>query len=240
MADTFVMELDAPIPGFDLVKPWMPKVNVGGNASGQTWALQAIIKKEISTRRGGSRSLKLLDQHRLEASIPSTAHRGLRMLCANEALGLDIDCPVDTSAGQFACVRVSNIRLDIGVLPLLVKPILLKLVNPEANNGLDKMLDWGMFDILAVPLSILAERIPGISDVAGRDINLLDIAEAYFGKECGAPVVRVLIQIWKGELSINTCICRRKLDTSHRAIYNRVEHTSGTLPKCRRRRNLAC
>ena len=35
------------------------------------------------------------------------------MLCADEVVNLDIDCPVDIEAGEFACVRISNIRLDI-------------------------------------------------------------------------------------------------------------------------------
>lgn len=193
MADTFTMEMDAPIPGFDLVKPWMPKVNVGGDSGGDTFALQAIVKKEISTRRGDAsrrRSLQPLDRHRLEASIPPSAHRALRMLCANAALGLDIVCPVNTAAGEFACARISNVRLDIGAIPDLVNPILRKLVNPPENNAI--------FDIVAVPLSILDERIPGISDVAGTKINLLDIAETFLGKECGAPTLRIVLSIWRG------------------------------------------
>lgn len=117
VVDTFKMELDMPIPGFELVKPWMPAVNVGGDSSAQTTALEAVVKKEVSTRRQSGYAtrrrslLQLLDERRLRASIPSTAHKGLRMLCAEEALGgLQIDCPVDIAAGEFACARISNVR----------------------------------------------------------------------------------------------------------------------------------
>jgi hypothetical protein len=51
---------------------------------------------------------------------------------------------------------------------------------------------------MAIPMLILDFRIPGLSDVAGVKINLLDIAETFFGKECGAPVVRVVLGIYRG------------------------------------------
>lgn len=35
------------------------------------------------------------------------------MLCADEVVNLDIDCPVDIEAGEYACVKISNVRLDI-------------------------------------------------------------------------------------------------------------------------------
>lgn len=116
------------------------------------------------------------------------------MLCANEALGMDIDCPVNNDAGELFCAKISNVRLDIGPIPKLVEPILRKLVNPPDNNA--------MFDIIAVPLSILDLRIPGLSDVAGTKINLLDIAETFLGKECGAPTVRIVLGIWRGMQSL--------------------------------------
>ena len=105
------------IDGFDIVQPWIPKVNIGGDSGNQTTALQAIVKKEVSTRRGTRKRTRSLlqsrDRHRLEDSIPSNAHRGLRMLCAEEVTQLNVDCPVDIAAGEYACVRISDIRLDI-------------------------------------------------------------------------------------------------------------------------------
>ena len=43
----FVAELDIPIPGLDEVQPWIPKLNVGGDSSGENTALQ------VSLLRGG-------------------------------------------------------------------------------------------------------------------------------------------------------------------------------------------
>jgi hypothetical protein len=121
------VEMDVPIADLNVVKPWVPKLNIGKEASTKalqasnitmlgmqynvfgltfvciTWSLtqQAIIKKEVSSARN-RRSLKEPDQRRLELSIPTTAHRGLRMLCSEELLDLHIDCPVDTAANEFA------------------------------------------------------------------------------------------------------------------------------------------
>ena len=104
-----------------------------------------------------------MDRRRLEASIPSTSHRGLRMLCTNEVVNLDISCPVNTTAGEFACVKLSDIRLDITKIQELVEPILRKLVNPPDDNG--------SFDEVAKPLEKLDERIPGLSDIADVSIS---------------------------------------------------------------------
>ena len=45
--DDFSAELDLPIPGFDVVKPWMPKLNIGGDSTEQTTALQVSYYKAI-------------------------------------------------------------------------------------------------------------------------------------------------------------------------------------------------
>ena len=87
------------------------------------------------------------------------------MLCANEIL--DIDCPVDTSAGEFACVKISDVRVDLGKLQEMIQPVLEKLVNPPEDDGL--------FDEIIIPLLFTDERIPGISDIAGVSRRLLDV-----------------------------------------------------------------
>lgn len=76
-------------------------------------------------------------------------------MCASE---VDIDCPVDTAAGEFACVRLSNIRLDMTKIQEMLKPILKRLVNPPKNDG--------YFDQIASPLEQLEKRLVGISDIA--------------------------------------------------------------------------
>ena len=148
IVDDFSAELDLPIPGFDDVRPWIPKVNIGGDTEEQTTALQALVKKEVSSRRETSTSnaptptpkptpkptarrslIQPMDRHRLTASIPTSAHRALRMLCSDEVVSLDIDCPIDITAGEYACVRISNIRLDITKIQEMVEPILNKFVS---------------------------------------------------------------------------------------------------------------
>ena len=118
-----------------------------------------MIKKEFSTRRGSSRRslLGTFDRRRLEASIPSSAHRGLRMLCSREVLNLDIDCPVDTAEGEYSCVRISNVRLDVNKIQELVEPIVRKLVNPPDNDEI--------FDKIAEYLLYLDMNIPGLDYV---------------------------------------------------------------------------
>lgn len=54
------------------------------------------------------------------------------MLCTDEIL--DIDCPVDTAAGEFACVKISDVRVDLGQIQEMIEPVLTKLVN---SNGED-------------------------------------------------------------------------------------------------------
>lgn len=87
------------------------------------------------------------------------------MLCADQVLNLNFDCPIDTSKGEFACVRINDIRLDINKIKDLVEPILRKIVNPPADNG--------YFDLIAVPASYLDARIPGISDISGVSFSPL-------------------------------------------------------------------
>ena len=41
----FIAELDVPVPGLESAKPWIPKLNVGGDSDGNiTTALQVSLK----------------------------------------------------------------------------------------------------------------------------------------------------------------------------------------------------
>jgi hypothetical protein len=203
-----------PLTAFAEVKPWIPKLNIGGIGNPEIKAiqaskeaisntsimavesnimdfcilLQAIVKKEISSARNKNRSLKTLDRLRLENSIPLTAHRGLRMLCADELLSLQIDCPVNVAANEFACAKLADIRLDITNIQAMIEPILRELVNSNED---------GLFDQVGVPLLELEKRIPGISDIAGKTITLLDIAEVLVGKQSGVDKVRLVLKIYR-------------------------------------------
>ena len=48
----------------------------------------------------------------------------------------------------------------------------------------------------------LEERIPGVSDIAGKTITLLDIAEALWGPSSGADTVRLILSIWRAMRTI--------------------------------------
>ena len=188
VADTANVTLDA--PGFDAVKPWLPQLNLGSNT---TNGIEALIKVEVgisssSDRRG--RSMLEADRRRLDESIPHDAHRGLRMLrsdCNDDLLegfppqGPPLNCTVDTAANEYFCARMGVIRLDLNKLQDLVEPILLELVNDEKT---------GSFDKIARPLQELDEPLPGISDLAGKTITILDIAELLIGPKSGADTVR--------------------------------------------------
>lgn len=144
------------------------------------------MKKDGSSDK--RRSLKALDRRRLANMIPDHAHRGLRMLCADEVLDLQIDCPVNITAGQFACVKLNDIRLDIGSLKELVDQVLGEMVNSE---------NTGYFDQVGRPLSALDERIGGISDVADRDVTVLDFADILVGPGSGVESVRTIVKVYK-------------------------------------------
>lgn len=112
--DEAYMGLDVPIPGLEEVKAWIPSLNMGTNSS--IYAVQAIVKKELAvstTSKKRGRRMKEIDRRRLEGSIPPDAHRGLRMLSCPDPITLGIDCDVNTTAGEFACAKLSEIRLDV-------------------------------------------------------------------------------------------------------------------------------
>lgn len=161
--------------------------------------IEAIIKKEVGIAKTSSsrgRSLLEADRRRLDESIPHDAHRGLRMLssdCSQGLLDLDIDCVVDTSANEFFCAQMLDIRLDANKLVELVEPIVGELVNDD---------NTGTFDKVAQPLLELEKRLPGVSDIAGRTVTLLDVAEIFVGTKSGAPTVRAVLNIYRGLKSL--------------------------------------
>ena len=63
-----------------------------------------------------------------------------------------------------ACARMNDIRLNIGKIQDMIKPILEKLVNDDKD---------GLFDQVAVPLKQLVTPLPGISDMTGQDVTFL-------------------------------------------------------------------
>jgi hypothetical protein len=96
---------------------------------------KAIVKKEVSTTTTSisrGRSIKEADRRRLTDSIPLDAHRGLRMLCADELIETEIIC--DLGQTEFACANMTDIRLDVTKLQGLVNPIIGFLVNEDGSK----------------------------------------------------------------------------------------------------------
>ena len=111
------------------------------------------------------------------------------MLRSEELLDLDITCEVNTTAGEFFCARVNEIRLDVTALVDLVEPILDKFVNAEED---------GILDRVAIPILPLEEPIPGLSDLAGEDIAILDIAEIFQPQNSGVKTARTFLKFYRG------------------------------------------
>lgn len=146
----------------DVADKFIPKLVIGG--------IDAIVKKEIkigSTSARMGREMKAVDRLRLESSIASDSHRALRMLtgCGDDVLpdGFDPSCEVDMKG--FACAKLSQISIDAGGLKELVEKTLGKLVVPKYK---ERGLNPGFFDEIAQPLLVLDDRLPGISDLAGK------------------------------------------------------------------------
>ena len=177
--DDATMALEIPSESFTEINKWIPKLNIG--LSPGVNAVDAIVKKTITVGSPTpSPSSRRLDQtthtptsrtivgglyeadlRRLERTIPSDAHRALRMLCEDTVLpdGFDpeANCPVEE--GGFACARLADIRLDANKIVELVEPILKKIV-----NGKD-----GAFDEIIIPMLFLNDPVPGVSELTGKE-----------------------------------------------------------------------
>lgn len=102
-------------------------------------------------------------------------------------------CPVDLEAGVTFCGKVTDIMLDMEELRNLVIPIVKKFIR------VDKAEKKGFLDEVIDPqLLVLDQRLPGISDIMGKKITVLDIAEAFLGKKSGTYT-----------MTITSVICRQ-------------------------------
>ena len=76
----------------------------------------------------------------------------------------------------------------------MIEPILSKVAN--GNTGL--------FDTPAGSLSFLGERLPGISDIAGKSITILDVAEIFVGKRSGVDTTRKMLEVYHSVIRLKT------------------------------------
>ena len=167
------------------LQPWIPSLDVG--------RIEAVVGKSVSissTSRRRGRAMSEVSRRRLESWIPEDAHRGLKMLRQRELLiNVEEVCGVESDSGGIsACATMSEIGLNLGRITTMIEPILGKLVN--AN-------DDGPFDQVAIPLLELDKRLPGVSDLAGKTITFLDIAEIYVGPKSGVDSARLLLTIYR-------------------------------------------
>ncbi len=201
---------------------FIPKLVIGG--------IDAIVKKEItinSTSKRRGRKMKDADRRKLESSIPLDSHRALRMLssCAEDVFPEGFDPSCNLSEDGFACAKLTEIAIDADGIEELVDNTLGKLVVPNyKENGLAP----GYFDEIAQPLLVLDDRLPGISDLAGKRwvfyyididvvrfvyvilnpllppfhrISILDIAELSPKAAKTVTTVRKVISLYKGIVS---------------------------------------
>jgi hypothetical protein len=141
---------------------FIPKLVIGG--------IDAIVQKEISigaTSKRRGRKMKDADRRKLESSIAPDSHRALRMLsgCVDDVLPDGFGPTCEVVEGGFACAKLTEIAIDADGIEELVDNTLGKLVVP---NYKESGLDPGYFDEIAQPLLILDDRLPGISDLAGK------------------------------------------------------------------------
>lgn len=95
-------------------------------------------------------------------------------------------CPVNVEVEDI-CARVLNVQFSFEKIAEAVDPIVGKFVNGEN----------GYLDVIVKPFEKIREPLPGISQVAGRDITVIDIAEVFVGKEkSGSDTVRTIFKIY--------------------------------------------
>lgn len=183
--DKFIASIDTDDPA---VGKWIPKLS---------GSIEAIAKKEIpspatSGRRG--RRMKEIDVAKLDSMAISSGHRALRMLESSSDLIPTVD-NCDIASGELFCVNVTNIELDIGEVKNQIEPILEKFINDDED---------GIFDEAMKPLLELNKPLPVISDIADKEVSLLDAAEIFV--PAAAPAVasaRAVIDFYRSAQSVS-------------------------------------
>lgn len=79
--------------------------------------------------------------------------------------------------------KITNVFLDLQKAKMFV------------GSVISRVTDY--LDEVMTPLGELNERLPGVSDVAGKDITVLDFAEVFIGEKSGVQTVRTVIKIYE-------------------------------------------
>lgn len=197
------LEIEQGVISLDLdesVNKYIPRLNFGVAAH---FRKELVLKESANvTDAVGSRRLLHVGNRRLVGKIhEGSDHPALPLLrslgeCGNEAdanrvADKDFEfkkCPAD-GIEKIACVVLTNITLQADGIKELVEPIVNEFVNVEKD---------GLLDEIVRPLEPLREPIPGVSEITGKAVSVLDIAEAFDGAGSGVQTVRTMFKIYDG------------------------------------------
>ena len=76
------------------------------------------------------------------------------------------------ATGETFCAKLINLSLNMEKIADLIKPVL---------NDITNAVKDGFLDDIVGPLIPLNEPLPGVSDILGRDISVLDVAQVSSG-----------------------------------------------------------
>jgi hypothetical protein len=97
------------------------------------------------------------------------------------------ECPV--TGNSSLCAKIVNLGLDLGGVKMLVSNILDALVSRDLDGS-------GFLELVAEPFITLNEPLPGVSDIANKDITILTVAEIYRGAASGVATVKKILEIY--------------------------------------------
>lgn len=184
------------VQGLGTAGNFIPKLvtNFIVQARATTETRRRKLSREGEGRRLIGRSLKSKAIFKEHANRTTRKHAARilhaladRDLECTTALDLDPECPLD--GGSF-CMRLLDLSLDASSLAALVNPVIKEIRE--------------VTDPIGEPLLDLIEPIPGVSDIAGRDVTVLDIAEqkARNSRERrGVQSVRKFLEIYDSIIS---------------------------------------
>ena len=174
----------------DAINPYIPKLNFGIAAH---FRKELDIKSSNSTRRllhdGNRRSLGRLHE--------GSDHRALPLFRSLRGLETDADDSVADENFTFdgceitngTCVVLTDVTLDVATITDFVSPIVAEFVNADKTGVLDQIVD---------PLEPLREPIPGLSEITGKTLSVLDVAECFDRLGSGVSTVRKMFEIYDG------------------------------------------
>jgi hypothetical protein len=193
-------EVSVDVPVLGVVNQYIPKLNFGVAAHFRK-VIDIKPSESVSRRlrHGPYRSLLHDGNRRLVGRLhEGSDHPAWPLLRSLRGLETGTDgsvageefifgpCPAD-GINITACAVVTDITLDVEEIALLVSPIVDEFVN-EAKTG--------VLDLIVNPLEPMRAPIPGVKEITGKKVSVLDVAEAFDSLGSGVATVRTLFQIY--------------------------------------------